>query len=402
MTEKKPKVLVGMSGGVDSSVTAALLLEAGYEVIGGFMKNWSEDIDCEGAGCAWREERRDATKVAARLNIPLHTFDFEKEYRRDVVDYMFAEFAASRTPNPDVMCNKYVKFDLFMKEAEKLGCDFVATGHYARIKQTPSNSPSERGRKRDEVLPLPKGDKGRASYQILKGKDSNKDQTYFLWAIPPEVLPRVLFPIGEMEKSDVRAKAKELGLPTADKKDSTGICFIGEVDVNKFLKTRIPEKPGNIVTTTREKIGEHKGLTFYTIGQREGLNIGGTGIPYYVVLKRTDTNELVVGSQSHPSLFKDELTAKELNWFHQPQTPFACQARIRYRQPLQDCTIESFARPPLTPPLKGGENEVLPLPRGETGGSAKVKFDKPQRAVTSGQSIVFYNGEEMIGGGIIE
>lgn len=350
MADKKPKVLVGMSGGVDSSVAAALLLEQGYEVIGGFMKNWSEDIGCEGAGCTWREDRRDATKVAARLGIPLHTFDFEKEYRRDVVDYMFREFAAGRTPNPDVMCNKYVKFDLFMKEADKLGCDFVATGHYARI---------ENGK-------------------ILMGVDNNKDQTYFLWAIPPKVLPRVLFPVGALTKPEVRAKAQELGLPTADKKDSTGICFIGEIDVNEFLRTRLPENPGPIVTTSGEVVGEHRGLTFYTIGQREGLNIGGTGIPYYVVEKRPATNELVVGSQSHPALFKEELVATDLNWFNKPQTPFDCQAKIRYRQSSQDCTIVSM-------------NDV-----------ARVKFKEPQRAVTSGQSIVFYNGEEMIGGGIIE
>ncbi|MBU0646618.1 tRNA 2-thiouridine(34) synthase MnmA [Patescibacteria group bacterium] len=350
MSNNKPKVLVGMSGGVDSSVTAALLLEQGYEVIGGFMKNWSEDIDCEGAGCTWREDRRDATKVAARLGIPLHTFDFEKEYRRDVVDYMFKEFEAGRTPNPDVMCNKFVKFDLFMKEADKLGCDFVATGHYARIKDG----------------------------KILAGKDKNKDQTYFLWAIPPEVLPRVLFPVGELTKPEVRQKAKELDLPTADKKDSTGICFIGEIDVNEFLKTRIPENLGRIITTSGEVVGEHKGLTFYTIGQRQGLNIGGTGIPYYVVEKRPDTNELVVGSESHPALFRQELTATDLNWFNQPETPFNCQARIRYRQPLQACVIESIAD------------------------TAKVKFKDSQRAVTAGQSIVFYDGEEMIGGGIIE
>ena len=357
----KGKVFVGMSGGVDSSVSAALLLEQGYEVIGAFMKNWSGDVhgpEQKGADrvgqefkeCDWKSERRDAARVAAKLGIPFVTLDFEKEYRRDVVDHMFKEFEAGRTPNPDVMCNKYIKFDLFMKEADRLECDFVATGHYARIEDG----------------------------KILKGIDGNKDQTYFLWAINPEVVDRILFPIGDMHKPDVRKKAEELELDVADKKDSTGICFVGEVNIEEFLRARIPEDPGNVITVDGEVIGEHKGVNFFTIGQRHGLNIGG-GTPYYVVEKRPATKELVVSSNYHPALFKKTLTARELNWFEKPSVPHVCEARIRYRQEAQPCTIKKI-----------------------DSDRVEVEFDEEQRAVTSGQSIVFYNDDHMIGGGIIE
>ncbi|MFH1089529.1 MAG: tRNA 2-thiouridine(34) synthase MnmA [Candidatus Uhrbacteria bacterium] len=365
MKNKKLKVLVGMSGGVDSSVTAALLLAQGYEVIGAFMKNWSDAVDCDGEKkeCGWKNERRDAMRVAAKLGIPFLTFDFEKEYRRDVIDHMFHEFEAGRTPNPDVWCNKYVKFDLFLKEADKLGCDFIATGHYARIEKVEGDEGAE-------------GVAG--SYKIFAGSDSNKDQTYFLWAIPPEVLPRVLFPIGDMLKPDVRKKAHEFDLPVADKKDSTGICFVGEVNIRDFLQQRIPKKPGQIVTTTGKVVGSHEGLPFYTIGQREGLNIGG-GTPYYVVAKKPATNELVVSSNFEQALFADSLEADSCNWFNQPKTlPFECECRIRYRQPLVKCIIEETKKD-----------------------TVKISFKEPQRAVTSGQSVVFYAGEEMIGGGII-
>jgi tRNA-specific 2-thiouridylase len=363
---KKQKVLLGMSGGVDSSVSAVLLLEQGYEVIGAFMKNWSGDVngpEVKGADrigtefeeCGWKTERRDAMRVAAQLGIPFLTFDFEAEYRRDVVEYMFREFEAGRTPNPDVMCNRYMKFDLFLKEADKLGCDFIATGHYARID----------------------GD------QILKGIDPNKDQTYFLWAINKEVIPRVLFPIGHLEKPEVRRIASEHNLEVATKKDSTGICFVGEVDMREFLKARMKEDPGNVVTTDGKIIGKHVGINFYTIGQRHGLDIGG-GDPYYVVEKRRETNEIVVGSNFHPALFKKELTASQLNWFKEPPFPIECEARLRHRQPVQKCVV------------------TLCHPEQSEGPRVHVAFDEPQRAVTPGQSIVFYRGDEMIGGGIIE
>ncbi|OGL93574.1 tRNA 2-thiouridine(34) synthase MnmA [Candidatus Uhrbacteria bacterium RIFCSPLOWO2_12_FULL_47_9] len=367
----KPKVLLGMSGGVDSSVSAVLLLEQGYEVIGAFMKNWSGDVngpEVKGTDrigtsfeeCGWKTERRDAMRVAAQLGIPFLTFDFEAEYRRDVVEYMFREFEAGRTPNPDVMCNRYMKFDLFLKEAYKLGCEFIATGHYARV---------EEGR-------------------ILKGIDPNKDQTYFLWAINKAVLPRVFFPIGHLEKPTVREIAAKHNLEVATKKDSTGICFVGEVDMREFLKARMKEEPGNVVTTEGKIIGKHVGVNFYTIGQRHGLDIGG-GDPYYVVEKRRETNEIVVGSNFHPALFRRELTASQLNWFTAPP-PFEgegggrgvaleCEARLRHRQPVQKCVVS-----------RAGDDQVL------------VAFPEPQRAVTPGQSIVFYVGDEMIGGGIID
>ncbi len=378
---KKKKVLVGMSGGVDSSVSAALLLEQGYEVVGAFMKNWTET-------CDWKSERQDAARVAAKLGIPFLTFDFEDEYRGQVVENMFKEFEAGRTPNPDVMCNKYIKFNLFIKEADRLECDYVATGHYARLCHL------DRGVGRCEIPRLAKRlarddkkeschlDRGASraerSLSICKGFDTNKDQSYFLWAVDPKVLPRILFPIGEMKKPDVRKKAQELELDIADKKDSTGICFVGEVDIQEFLKTRIPEDPGDVVTVDGEVIGKHNGINFYTIGQRHGLNIGG-GTPYYVVEKRPETKELVVSSNFHPALFKKELVAINLNWFEKPTAPHKCSARIRYRQESQPCTISKIEK-----------NRV------------EVIFDKEQRAVTPGQSIVFYNEDKMIGGGIIE
>jgi len=398
---KKPKVLVGMSGGVDSSVSAALLLEQGYDVIGAFMKNWSGDAggpSCSNAErvgeafaeCGWREERRDAMRVASRLGIPFVTLDFEKEYREKVVEDLFREFQAGRTPNPDVLCNKFIKFDLFVREADRLGCDFIATGHYARIER--DSSPSAQN----------------DNCKIRVGFDPNKDQTYFLWAMPPAVLPRVLFPVGGMLKPDVRKKARELKLATAEKKDSMGICFVGEVNMPAFLKARIKEDPGEIVTTDGKVVGTHEGVMFYTIGQRHGLNVGG-GAPYYVVGKDTEKKQLIVSSQFHPALHQKELTAASCNWFHYsgqarrrcffdeagdesgPRKSnadglvsnglqvFRCSTRIRYRQPLAKCQVTVLED-----------------------GRAHVVFDEPQRAVTPGQSIVFYDGEEMLGGAIIE
>jgi len=340
------------------------------------MKNWSGSVcgprstDQEKVGeefeeCGWKEERRDAARVAAKLGIPFMTLDFEADYRRDVVEYMFAEFEAGRTPNPDVMCNKFVKFDRFVKEADRLGCQYVATGHYARIQDGKAGGSDE-------------GQDGETDAVILKGSDGNKDQSYFLWAIDPKVVSRILFPIGEMTKPEVREKARELGLDNAEKKDSVGICFVGEVDMAEFLLARLPEDPGPIVTTGGKVIGEHRGINFYTLGQRHGLNVGG-GTPYYVVDKRQATKELVVSSNYHPSLYKESLTASRSNWFVQPVVGQTCQSRIRYRQTVQDCTIVSVQ-----------DDRV------------EVKFDEKQRAVTPGQSIVFYDGDVMLGGAIID
>lgn len=359
-----------MSGGVDSSVSAALLLEQGYEVVGAFMKNWSGDVngpECKSSDrvgdayeeCGWKQERRDAARVAAKLGIPFVTLDFEKEYRRDVVEYLFSEYQAGRTPNPDVMCNKFIKFDRFVRAADELGCDVIATGHYAQIKNG----------------------------QLSKAVDQNKDQTYFLWAMNKEVLPRTLFPVGHLTKPEVREKAREFGLDVADKKDSTGICFVGEVNMDEFLRARIVPKPGAVVTTDGRRVGTHEGINYYTIGQRHGLGIGG-GTPYYVVEKQPQTNELIVSSHYHPKLYTTELTASQLNFFDdhllttfrrgEKLSTIRCQARIRHRQPLQDCTVTI-------------EHQ-----------KAIVVFDRSQRAATPGQSIVFYQGETVLGGGIID
>ncbi|EKD33050.1 MAG: hypothetical protein ACD_76C00099G0009 [uncultured bacterium] len=341
MFKKRKKILVAMSGGVDSSVSAALLVKKGYDVTGAFMKNWSD--------CAWEEDRRDALRVAAKLGIQLLTLDFEKEYKRLVVEEMIKECKAGRTPNPDILCNKYIKFDLFLKSADELGIEIIATGHYARIK---------RGK-------------------LLAGKDNNKDQTYFLWAMPRTALSRVMFPIGDMYKTDVRETAKKLGLSVADKKDSVGICFIGEVNMYDFLKKYIPDNPGDIVNSSGNIVGKHKGLPFYTIGQRHGLSIGG-GEPYYVVSKDLQKNHLIVSSNYDQGLYKNELKAHSSNWLIKaPKKKFKCMARIRYRQPLEKCVVI---------PREGGFDAV---------------FDRPQRAVTPGQSIVLYKGNVCLGGGII-
>ncbi len=364
MEPRKKKVLLGMSGGVDSSLSAALLLEQGYEVIGAFMKNWSP-LACEAdAGfeeCDWRGERRDAMRVAGQLGIPFLTFDFEKEYRERVIEDLFAEYDAGRTPNPDVLCNKHVKFDLFVKEADKLGCDFIATGHYAR---------AENGR-------------------ILKGVDAAKDQTYFLWAIPPAVLPRVLFPVGHLTKPQVREEAAKRGIVTADKKDSTGICFVGEVDLKKFLLTKLEKKPGNIVTPEGKVLGRHDGLAFFTVGQREGLNVA-VGEPLYVAERRRATNELVVAPNGHPALFRSSVEGIKANWFRMPQEGAHVAVRLRHQQAPVGCTVSRL-------PLRPGE---FPGPAW-TSELLRVVFDEPQRGVAPGQSMVFYDGEEMVGGAII-
>ena len=366
------KVLVGMSGGVDSSVAAALLLQQGYEVIGAFMKNWSDGG--EDSECSWRSERRDAMRVAAQLGIPLLTFDFEKEYREEVYEYMIDEYKSGRTPNPDVLCNKYMKFGYLWREAEKLGCEFIATGHYARIE-------------RDASLPLPEGElegvgeKGQV--HLLAGVDKNKDQSYFLCQLSQDQLQHILLPLGELTKPEVRNIAQKNNLHVAEKKDSQGICFVGKVKMQDFLKERIPEQTGNIITTSGEVIGQHRGHAYYTIGQRTGLGIGG-GMPYFIVERRPKTNEIVVAlGEDDPALFSSELQAAELvETISENLQRFIgkqIKARIRYRQPLQDCTITAI------------EDSV-----------AHVKFDEPQRAVAPGQFIVWYDGEELIGSGIIK
>lgn len=357
---KKQKVLVGMSGGVDSSVAALLLQKEGYEVVGGFMKNWSDEVcdDGEVSECTWRTERRDAMRVAAKLGIELHTFDFEKEYHEQVYEYMLAEYRAGRTPNPDVLCNKYMKFGLFLDKSKELGCDYVATGHYARVRHDASGS------------------------KLLSGKDKNKDQSYFLARLTQDQLKHVLFPVGDLQKSKVRKIAQKYDLSVADKKDSQGICFVGKVALEDFLGERIEAEEGEIIDTSGKVLGKHKGHMFFTIGQRHGLNLGGTD-PYFVVERRAKENQVVVAHEGDPALLRSNLVAVDLTETIEGRLETLVgknlKARIRYRQPLQRCKIEKI------------EN-----------GSVYVKFKKPQRAVAPGQFIAWYKGDELIGSGVIE
>jgi tRNA-uridine 2-sulfurtransferase len=350
----KKRVLLGMSGGVDSSVSAVLLLEQGYEVVGAFMKNWDD--------CDWRSEKRDAMRVAAQLGIDFKTFDFEDEYHEHVYEYMVAEYEAGRTPNPDVLCNKYMKFGFLLREVEKLECNFIATGHYARTRIIDGLT------------------------HLLAGVDQNKDQSYFLCRLSQDQLKKILFPIGELEKNKVREIAKKHNLVVAEKKDSQGICFVGKVELVDFLKERIPEKEGDIITVDGKKVGVHKGHQFYTIGQRSGLGIGGTD-PYYVVERRPESNEVVVAHDGDEAMFKKELTA--VNVTETIPGNLAkyigknVKARIRYRQPLQECSI-SIQKSEVS-----SQSDVL------------VKFDEPQRAVAPGQFIAFYDNDELIGSGVI-
>lgn len=363
MPVAKRKIIVAMSGGVDSSVAAGLLVAAGHDVTGVFMKNWSDDADpCTGE-CSWKQERQDALRVASVLSIPFETFDFEAEYRNEVVEYMVREYAAGRTPNPDVMCNSKVKFGLFLDRALAMGADAVATGHYARVRE----------------------DDGR--YSLLAGVDANKDQSYFLHRLTQAQLSRTLFPVGHLPKPEVRRLAAEMGLPTAEKKDSQGICFIGKVDLREFLGAKIARAPGPVVTVDGRVVGRHSGVAPFTIGQRHGLGIGG-GAPYFVVEKDVRRNTVVVAREDDPSaLYASALSAADAHWIagEPPAFPQPCKVRIRYRQPLQSATLYAGGLPP----------------EASAEGGLVVKFEKPQRAVTPGQFAVFYDGDRCLGGAVI-
>ncbi|GGE20647.1 tRNA-specific 2-thiouridylase MnmA [Marinithermofilum abyssi] len=355
---KKTRVVLGMSGGVDSSVAALLLKEQGYDVIGLFMKNW-DDTD-EYGNCTATEDFEDVRRVCDHIGIPYYSVNFEKEYRDKVFQYFLDEYQNGRTPNPDVMCNKEIKFGEFLEKALQLGADKIATGHYAQIKQ-------EDG-----------------TYRLVRGADPNKDQTYFLYTLGQEQLSKTMFPVGHLQKSELRRIAEQAGLPTAKKKDSTGICFIGERDFKEFLSHYLPAQPGEMRTLDGEVKGRHDGLMYYTLGQRQGLGIGGggTGDPWFVVGKDLDQNVLYVAQgHDHPALFSDGLIAVDLHWVDRKERtePFTCTAKFRYRQKDQAVT-------------------VYPLP----GGRCKVMFAEPQRAVTPGQSVVFYQGDICLGGGIID
>jgi len=359
MAVKEPKdtrVVVGMSGGVDSSVAALMLKNQGYDVIGIFMKNW-DDTD-ENGHCTATEDYEDVIKVCNQIGIPYYAVNFEQQYWEKVFQYFLDEYKAGRTPNPDVMCNKEIKFKAFLEHALDLGADYLATGHYARV------------------------DFQDGEYKMLRGVDNNKDQTYFLNQLGQDQLSRVLFPIGEVEKKEVRQLALEAGLATAKKKDSTGICFIGERNFKEFLSGYLPAQKGDMETFDGKVVGRHDGLMYYTIGQRHGLGIGGQGEPWFVIGKDLKRNVLLVGQGfDNDLLYSDEITATMISWVSDKPKPasFKCTAKFRYRQPDNHVTVETL------------EN-----------GDVRVIFDEPIRAITPGQAVVFYDGEECLGGGTID
>lgn len=353
---KDIRVVVGMSGGVDSSVAALLLKEQGYDVIGIFMKNW-DDTD-EFGMCTATEDYEDVIRVCNQIGIPYYAVNFEKQYWDKVFTYFLEEYKAGRTPNPDVMCNKEIKFKAFLEHAMKLGADYLATGHYARVEY------------RD------------GEYKMLRGVDENKDQTYFLNQLTQSQLEKVMFPIGDIEKAKVREIAKEANLATATKKDSTGICFIGERNFKEFLSNYLPAQPGNMETLEGEVVGKHDGLMYYTIGQRHGLGIGGAGDPWFVIGKDLERNVLFVGQAFHnDKLYSDSIIAVDVSWVteNEVKETFECTAKFRYRQPDNKVTVHRLED-----------------------GTVKVVFAEPIRAITPGQSVVFYDGDECLGGGTID
>jgi tRNA-specific 2-thiouridylase len=390
---KVKRVVVGLSGGVDSSVAAYLLKEQGYDVIGMFMKNWHDDSVTISKECPWLDDSNDAMIVANHLGIPFQTIDLSEQYKKRIVDYMFAEYQRGRTPNPDVLCNREIKFDIFLQAAVKLGADFVATGHYAR-KGIISRH-------------------GNETYQLLAGKDPNKDQSYFLCQLTQAQLAKALFPVGELLKPEVREIARRAGLATAEKKDSQGLCFVGKVHLPEFLQQQLQPKKGKVIEIPQtspafadgfadddlenistpyslkpelgEVVGDHSGAHFYTIGQRRGLNIGGFEKPLFVIGTDTTTNIIYTGmGEDHPGLYRRGLFIPEadVHWIREDlrladNATIRYKARIRYRQPLEECTLHQ-------------RTEGL-----------YIIFDRPQRGVTPGQFAAWYDGEECLGSGVI-
>lgn len=352
----KKTVVVGMSGGVDSSVSALVLKEQGYNVIGLFMKNWEEKD--ESGICLSAYDYEDVRKVCDQIGIPFYGVNFSEHYRQQVFDQFIEDFKKGLTPNPDILCNREIKFKVFFEKAMELGAAFLATGHYCQNKLV-NNQPV-----------------------LVKGEDPNKDQTYFLYTIKSSILQKVLFPVGHLEKKEVRELARKHGLATSEKKDSTGICFIGERNFRPFLSQYIAIQPGNFETLEGKVVGQHSGAAYYTLGQRKGMGIGGQGEAWFVVGKDMEKRVVYVAQGSdHPALYCDDLIAADLTWVaeKQPFLPFQCHAKVRYRQVDQPCVIEKIED-----------------------GKAYVTFQQPQRSVTPGQSIVFYDESICLGGGVIQ
>ncbi len=361
----KTPVIVGMSGGVDSSVAALVLKEQGFDVSGIFMQNWEDDDE----HCTIRQDYRDASAVCDRLGIELSTVNFAEEYWQGVFQHFLDEYAAGRTPNPDILCNREIKFKAFLEHAKSQGVESIATGHYARITTSRADNST-----------------GADTFQMLRGVDTNKDQTYFLYTLGQAQLKHTLFPVGELEKSAVRELARDAGFHLHGKKDSTGICFIGERKFRTFLSQYLPAKPGDMVTMDGSVIGRHNGLMYYTMGQRQGLGIGGLdnsdSAPWYVLEKNLESNQLIVGQgHDHPALFHTECNAHDLHWCadRPPASTFSCTAKTRYRQADVQSTVE------LT----------------DNGSRLRIRFDQPVRAITPGQSLVLYDGQNCLGGGVI-
>ena len=342
MRKASKTVYVAMSGGVDSSVAAALLKKRGFNVVGVFMKPWQP----KGTVCLWEKDREDALRVAAILEIPFLTWDFSKEYKRSVADYMIREYKTGRTPNPDVMCNKEIKFGLFFKRAMKAGADLIATGHYIRLRNG----------------------------KLCQGKDKNKDQSYFLWTLKKEILGKCIFPVGEYTKPEVRKLARKFNLPNAVKKDSQGVCFIGPLDMKSFLAARIKSKMGRIIHVDGRELGTHDGVFYYTIGQRHGLDIKDGQGPHFVVSKDFKKNILYVGHEKN--LLSQKAKLRDINWINSRPNllPAVIDVKVRYRTPSKKAIMNK---------------------------DGTIEFIKPERAITSGQSAVLYRGSQLLGGGII-